>query len=268
LDLQAASGASLPIMDGDRVGGTLFLLSLRERFTSAHTGAMSVLCEAAERSYASLRARMRSGAHRARHPWRQMPFDAFDVYTFAPEDGEGSATAQLSCERYIITVVVESARSEDPARVSRDLVNKAGELLRDNAPPRALEYIREVCTRAEIRAITAILDSDGILDFLTAGCPPPLHVGSRGPAALLEAEPAYRRGSMHLRTGSLALLYGTGFSRRVESGEMIKAVQDGMRSGARNPLACVPDLLDGRGAPAFAGIMKRSAAVALRRPLE
>jgi hypothetical protein len=246
--LAPLSAAAMPIADGVDILGTLTAFSLQQQAFDPEFGALANLCEQTGRACARLR---RTADEPKNASQLRIGECTVDVY-----NGPTSSTPiSVACDGNRAAIVAIDDENEKRAtRLARDLLEK-----RTDLHSAALDYANG--------GVLLALFEDGALSYACAGMPLPLRVPSAGPVPALSYAGRLQRGTIESQPDSTILFVSNELALRVETAEIVRAVQHELRRGRESVASAVSELPRNRKKVSFAAITRRSNAVrAPRQP--
>lgn len=249
--LHAISAAALPIPSGSQIVGSLLAFATRQPLFQPEFDALIDLCERTGRATSLLRQ-----PHLSRGPWQHAVLGEAVVDVFAGPTSRASICVR-SDERTLAIVIVER---EDDVR--------AGELAEKLlAEPRCdlRELLLQIKDDVRGALLAAVTDSDH-LRFVCDGLPVPLRVPLSGPVAATRSPYACESGTIDLDAQSMTLIYSSDFASQIPTGDLVGAVQRGLRSSRATLARSLPSLAPSARKISFACVTMLSSDVDSQGP--
>jgi hypothetical protein len=259
LELQPRSAAALPIVDNGTVCGTLLALTNSHRMTEAESQALSTLSHLAGESFSILqhrRAQLEPRSFSDWGLWKDCALGEVRLVAYRGRTAESYATLNHG-SAHAVAVIVNAGDLSASFQLSEQLAAYLCELLEDFMEPAgALGALASQFGAKKARVVAAVLDTEGVLTYACEQYPAPVQVPLSGPSPVLRARSERRRSVLPIRVGTVTLLYGVDLAQRVDSAELVTALQRQQRAGHANPSDVIPDLSGEPDALSFVAITR------------
>lgn len=250
-ELHPLSGAALPIANGPQIVGSLLAFSTRQPLFQPEFDALVDLCE--RTGHAAVLLREPRLAH---GPWHRAVLGQAVVDLFEGQNARASIAVRFDEARAAIVLL-----EREDASFAGILAERL--MLEPEANLSAL--LAQV--KGELRGmLLAVANEDRVLRFACEGVPMPVRVPLSGPVPATRYALACESGAFALDAQSAVLLYSAEFAAQIATGDLVGAVQRGLRSSRATLARSLPMLASKARKIAFACITMLSSDVDSPRP--
>jgi hypothetical protein len=249
--LHAQSGTALPIVSGTHIIGTMLAFSTRQPMFQPEFDALTELCERTGRVLLTLREPAVQDA-----PWHRAVAGDVAVDVFEGAKTKASLIARSDEEQRIAIVLLEPADTRRGATIAERLLLE---------PKRSL---REVVAdfKGDSRGIAIALVQSGRLRYACDGVPIPQRVPLSGPVSSVRRAETCESGSLPVDGNSITLLCSSSFAAQIETAQVVRAVQRGLRDNGAMVARIIPRLARNTKQLGFACVTMQSSDVDLQLP--
>jgi hypothetical protein len=257
--LQPRSGALLPIYDDGTVSGTIVALCISKRWTQAEAEALLTLADVASASLSVLRhdlARREARSSADWAAWKTSSLGNVHLVAYRGRNAQSYATV-AEFGAYAAAAIVSGADQSAALLLSEQIAAEIGaQLAASVEPAKAVQAAASQFDVENAAMLAAALDANGMLTYVCEGYPEPVQIPLTGPSSVLHLAPERRASVVAIRTDTVTLLYGLDVATRVDSAELVTALQRQQRLGRANPCEIIPELSGNSGAVSFVAITR------------